>query len=305
MNVSMPIAAVMLDLGFPAATAKAVPMLARTAGLLAHLAEEQEEPVGFLMARKAEEAIAYERAGGGRGLMLEPDVESRPWAEQQRLDDAAYRGQLAYLFERSRVLPREARRGRVRVGRRGGRAGGHRAAAADREARAEGDDHGRQPGRRAPLRRAGGDRPHLLHERHDRHAELHPADRRRPRQLGDGVGAQLRRVGRGGRASASSRPTTPGRSWPARRWRRSTASASATSRSAPATPSGWCKAIELLRPRGGGADAVVRGVPDRVGGRARLRPRRRRASSACSWPASPAAASRPSARSSRRAGARA
>jgi citrate synthase len=60
MNVSMPIAAVMLDLGFPAAAAKAVPILARTAGLLAHLAEEQEHPVGFVMARAAEEAIEYE-----------------------------------------------------------------------------------------------------------------------------------------------------------------------------------------------------------------------------------------------------
>ena len=35
MNVSMPIAAVMLDLGFPAAAVKAVPILARTASLLA------------------------------------------------------------------------------------------------------------------------------------------------------------------------------------------------------------------------------------------------------------------------------
>jgi citrate synthase len=61
MNVSMPIAAVMLDLGFPAATVKAVPILARTAGLLAHLAEEQKEPVGFLMAGAAEDAITYER----------------------------------------------------------------------------------------------------------------------------------------------------------------------------------------------------------------------------------------------------
>ena len=61
MNVSLPIAAVMLDLGFPAATVKAVPILARTAGLLAHLAEEQVEPVGFLMAGAAEEAIRYER----------------------------------------------------------------------------------------------------------------------------------------------------------------------------------------------------------------------------------------------------
>ena len=61
MNVSMPIAAVMLDLGFSPAAVKAVPILARTAGLLAHLAEEQQIPLGFLMAGKAEEAIAYER----------------------------------------------------------------------------------------------------------------------------------------------------------------------------------------------------------------------------------------------------
>jgi citrate synthase len=61
MNVSMPIAAVMLDLGFSSATVKAVPILARTAGLLAHLAEEQQRPLGFLMAGKAEEAVEYER----------------------------------------------------------------------------------------------------------------------------------------------------------------------------------------------------------------------------------------------------
>jgi citrate synthase len=64
MNVSMPIAAVMLDLGFSPATVKAVPILARTAGLLAHLAEEQEHPVGFLMAARAEEAIEYEPTDG-------------------------------------------------------------------------------------------------------------------------------------------------------------------------------------------------------------------------------------------------
>ena len=59
MNVSMPIAAVMLDLGFPAAAVKAVPILARTAGLLAHLAEEQQQPIGFLLADEAEAAIEY------------------------------------------------------------------------------------------------------------------------------------------------------------------------------------------------------------------------------------------------------
>jgi citrate synthase len=60
MNVSMPIAAVMLDLGFASSAVKAVPILARTAGLLAHLAEEQREPLGFYMAGRAEAAIEYE-----------------------------------------------------------------------------------------------------------------------------------------------------------------------------------------------------------------------------------------------------
>ena len=60
MNVSMPIAAVMLDLGFPSAAVNAVPILARTGGLLGHLAEEQERPLGFFMAGKAEEAIEYQ-----------------------------------------------------------------------------------------------------------------------------------------------------------------------------------------------------------------------------------------------------
>jgi citrate synthase len=64
MNVALPMAAVMLDLGFSSAAVKAVPILARTAGLLAHLAEERERPLGFLMAGKAEEAIEYEPPDG-------------------------------------------------------------------------------------------------------------------------------------------------------------------------------------------------------------------------------------------------
>jgi citrate synthase len=63
MNVSLPIAAVMLDLGFPPASVKAVPLLARTAGLLAHLAEERERPVGFVMAAAAERSVRYEAGG--------------------------------------------------------------------------------------------------------------------------------------------------------------------------------------------------------------------------------------------------
>jgi citrate synthase len=60
MNVSMPIAAVMLDVGFPTMAVKAVPILARTAGLLAHLAEEEQQPLGFVLAAGAEEAVDYQ-----------------------------------------------------------------------------------------------------------------------------------------------------------------------------------------------------------------------------------------------------
>lgn len=61
LNVSGPIAAVLLDLKFPHAMIKAIPLLARTAGLLGHLAEEQKRPIGFLMAHHAENAISYKR----------------------------------------------------------------------------------------------------------------------------------------------------------------------------------------------------------------------------------------------------
>ena len=65
MNVSMAIAAVLLDLDFPPAMIKAIPILARTASLLAHLAEEEERPIGFLMASHAEAAIGYEPGDAG------------------------------------------------------------------------------------------------------------------------------------------------------------------------------------------------------------------------------------------------
>jgi citrate synthase len=60
MNVALPIAAVLLDLGFPASTVKSIPILARTASLLAHLAEEQRQPIGFFLAGTGEEAVRYE-----------------------------------------------------------------------------------------------------------------------------------------------------------------------------------------------------------------------------------------------------
>lgn len=60
MNVSMPIAACLLDLDFPPSMVKGIPILARTAGLLAHLAEEEVRPIGFLMAARGEDAVAYD-----------------------------------------------------------------------------------------------------------------------------------------------------------------------------------------------------------------------------------------------------
>jgi citrate synthase len=62
MNVAMPSAAVMLDLGYSVAAVQAVPILARTAGLLAHVLEEQEHPLGLALAAKAEEAVTYRPA---------------------------------------------------------------------------------------------------------------------------------------------------------------------------------------------------------------------------------------------------
>jgi citrate synthase len=64
MNVSMPIAAVLLDLDFPPAMIKAIPLLARAGGILAHLAEEQQNPIGFVLAGQAEAAVAYRGRSG-------------------------------------------------------------------------------------------------------------------------------------------------------------------------------------------------------------------------------------------------
>jgi citrate synthase len=60
MNVSMAIAACLVDLDFPPAMIKAIPILGRTAGLLAHIAEEQRRPIGFAMAAAAEGAVRYD-----------------------------------------------------------------------------------------------------------------------------------------------------------------------------------------------------------------------------------------------------
>jgi citrate synthase len=59
MNVSMAIAATMKDLDIPSSLIRGIPILARTAGLIAHLGEEAATPIGFLLAATAEEAITH------------------------------------------------------------------------------------------------------------------------------------------------------------------------------------------------------------------------------------------------------
>jgi citrate synthase len=65
MNVSMAIAATLRDVEVPPGLIRAVPILARTAGLIAHCIEEAETPIGFLMASRAEEAIRHDADADG------------------------------------------------------------------------------------------------------------------------------------------------------------------------------------------------------------------------------------------------
>jgi citrate synthase len=60
LNVSGAIPAVLLDAGYPLLALKGVPLLARTAGLVAHLLEEQQRPIGFVMSHAAASAIDYD-----------------------------------------------------------------------------------------------------------------------------------------------------------------------------------------------------------------------------------------------------
>jgi citrate synthase len=59
-NINGAIPAILLEIGFPLSALKSISLLARTAGLLAHLREEAERPIGFIMSNAAAEAIAYD-----------------------------------------------------------------------------------------------------------------------------------------------------------------------------------------------------------------------------------------------------
>jgi citrate synthase len=60
LNVSAAIPAVLLGIGFPRQSLRGVPILARTAGLIAHLAEELERPSGFALSYQATREMAYD-----------------------------------------------------------------------------------------------------------------------------------------------------------------------------------------------------------------------------------------------------
>jgi citrate synthase len=59
-NINGAIPAILLEIGFPLSALKSISLLARTAGLLAHLREEAERPIGFIMSNAAAEAITYD-----------------------------------------------------------------------------------------------------------------------------------------------------------------------------------------------------------------------------------------------------
>lgn len=60
LNVSAAIPAVLLGIGFPVASLRGIPILARTGGLIAHLAEEVERPIGFALSYQASLNVEYE-----------------------------------------------------------------------------------------------------------------------------------------------------------------------------------------------------------------------------------------------------
>ena len=194
MNVSMAIAATLRDVDVPPGLIRAVPILARTAGLIAHCIEEAETPIGFLMASKGEEAIAHTaRRGRGRLMpMVEPDIERRPGRSRR---DPTRRS----IASRSPICSTA----RASIAR------SSSAPASPRTARSAGSTRSKalpltekdelrasrtpdEPIGDASDRVARRDRAHLFDQRHDRRAELYSAHRRRSRSLGAHVGALLR-----------------------------------------------------------------------------------------------------------------
>ena len=278
MNVSMPIAAVLLDLGFPAVVGEGGPdprahrEPARAPGRGAGAADRLRA-----RARRRRRRSSTPRCSTPRS--------SSPWEEQLGLDDASFRDQLAYLLERS-AFYREKLAGRST------------AAASPTIAELPLTEKDELRATRTPENPFGA---HLCVPPSEivriystsgttGDAELHPAHGGRPRQLGDRLGAQLRGLRRrrrpANRLDLQRRPVRRGRR--ARRLRAHRPHAHPGRHREHRAAGARDRAAST---RGRGADAVVRGVPRRERSTSATR-----ASSACSSRASRAAASRRSAR---------
>ena len=229
MNVSMPIAAVLLDLGFPVAAVE-VGADPRPNG----------EPARTPRRGAGAAARVHPRPGGRGRRPLRArcsSLRSRPargGAARRRRRELP--GAARLPARALRVLPGEARRARP-----DGRARRDRTAAAHREGRAARDAHARESVRDAPLRetRPSSSGSTRRAARRGRRA----TSRSRPATSTTGSPAPRAATPPPGSApaSGSSRRTTPGRSSPERRSPPSTGSASPTSPSAPATPTGSCR----------------------------------------------------------------
>jgi citrate synthase len=64
-NINGVIPAILLEIGFPLTALKSISILARTAGLLAHLQEEAQRSIGFIMSNAAADAITYDGPKAG------------------------------------------------------------------------------------------------------------------------------------------------------------------------------------------------------------------------------------------------
>ena len=166
LNVSMPIAAVMLDLGFAPDAVKSRP------DPRPH--RRPARPPG----RGAPRAARLPDGGGGRGrdrrtsprrADARPEVETRPWAEQ--LADRRRRSTASssrYLLERSAFYREKL--GAAGIDSADERAVSPRSPALPLTEKPElrATARRREPDRGSPLRRARGDRADLLHQRHHR-----------------------------------------------------------------------------------------------------------------------------------------
>ena len=72
LNVSAAIPAVLLGIGFPMQALRGVPILARTAGLIAHLQEETVTPIGFALSNEAARRAEY-TGEMPEGVVLKPE----------------------------------------------------------------------------------------------------------------------------------------------------------------------------------------------------------------------------------------